>query len=273
MRDDAPGRIPESLIDAAMDGELNPDIQREIGHALQYDHERRQQLHETRDAINALRLPVEMPDLSDRVLERANRHRRFLPRKIRAYVRAGRTGMAALLLVGLLAVAGLQRMYPRLTTIAAQQTPVHDLETAVERNSNQFAHAVNNEVNTLRTSIAPVAGLFERPIERPGNNTQRFGLAVPATASAAPAAFPAALRPTNQYAFVPATTGQSGLAVVTLMSTRTYESSNASPRVRYGLVSTNRSSQLVYTSWISQSPPPRAEDAREDRGYEVPDLP
>lgn len=120
MRDDAPGRIPESLIDAAMDGELDPAIQKEIGNALQYDPARRQEFHDTRDAINALRMPIESPDLSDQVLERAHRHRRFIPRKLRQQVRAGRVGMAALLLVTLLGVATLQRMYPRLTTIASQ---------------------------------------------------------------------------------------------------------------------------------------------------------
>ena len=77
MRDDAPGRIPESLINAAMDGELDKDIQREIGDALRYDPVRRQEFHDTRDAINALRMPIDTPDLSDRVLERAHRHRRF----------------------------------------------------------------------------------------------------------------------------------------------------------------------------------------------------
>jgi hypothetical protein len=271
LRDHAPGRIPESLIDAAMDGELNPDIQREVGQALQYDPERRQQLHETRDAINALRIPVEMPDLSDRVLERANRHRRFLPRKLRAYVRAGRMGMAALLLVGLLAVAGLQRMYPRLTTIAAQQTPVHDLETAVERDSSQLAHAVNHEVNTLRTSIAPVAGLFERPITRPGNNDHRFGLDVPTVTSVA--SMSTDLRRTNNYTTVPAGAGQPGLAVISLINNRAFDARSAAPRVSYGLVSTNPTNHIVYTSWINQSAAPRAEDDRSDRGYEVPDLP
>ncbi len=267
MRDNAPGRIPESLIDAAIDGELDPEIQKEIGHALQYDPERRQQFHDTRDAINALRIPVEMPDLSDRVLSRANRHRRFIPAKLRAQVRAGRLGMAAFLLCGLLTIAGLQRMYPRLTTIASQQTPVRDLEIAVEQDRNQLAQALNGEIETIRTSVAPVAGLFDRPIARPGNNEQRFGVELTATSYAHTAhdQFPRYSR---------ASAGQPGLAVVTMMHAREIAQRDSADSIRYGLMQSDGSRYFIYASWSPQTPTNSSDrDTRPDRGYEVPDLP
>lgn len=266
MRDNAPGRIPESLIDAAMDGELDPQIQGEIGHALQYDPERRQQFHDTRDAINALRLPVEMPDLSDQVLARASKHRHFIPAKLRNQIRAGRVGMAALLLVGLLGVASLQRMYPRLTTISSQQTPVHDIQSAVEKDSAQIAKTLSDEFETIRDNVAPVAGLFNRPIDRPGNNDQRFDVAItPVTyTSSSDDRYP-------YYARSPMT--QSGLVVISMMQANELARSDTPQSTRFGMFPSDGSRYLVYASWSNQSHTKVEREFTTDRGYEVPELP
>lgn len=267
MRDNAPGRIPESLIDAAMDGELDPQIQREIGNALQYDPERRQQFHDTRDAINALRLPVDMPDLSDRVLARANRHRRFIPAKLRTQIRAGRVGMAALLLITLLGVAGLQRMYPRLTTISSQQTPVHDIQAAVQQDSAQIAQVVSNEFETLCSTVAPVVGMFDRPIERPGQNNHRFSAAI------SPATYTATSDDRYNYLSRSPMT-HSGLVMISMMQANELARSDAPQNTRFGLFPAEGSGYLVYASWSSQSihaAPDR--DDHSDRSYQVPELP
>lgn len=169
MRADAPGRIPESLIDAAMDGELDPEIQKEIGKALQYDPARRQEFHDTRDALNALRMPIETPDLSDRVLQRAHRHRRFIPNRLRRQVRAGRVVMAAFLLTAMLSVASLQRAFPRLTTLGAQQTPVANIEQAVEHGGQQIAQTLSSELRIVQECVAePVRGILAGTVQRPG---------------------------------------------------------------------------------------------------------
>ena len=177
MRTDAPGRIPESLIDAAIDGELNEDIQREIAHALNYDPIRKQELLDTNDAINALQMPVSMPDFTNVVLARADRHRRFIPASWRRHVRAGRLGLAAALLMTLMTVAGLQRYYPRLTTLAAHPTPVLNIEQAVGDDAGQLAQSLSSEVNTLREHIKPMAAMF--PVSTaPGNQDHNFDVAL-----------------------------------------------------------------------------------------------
>ncbi|HCT43864.1 MAG: hypothetical protein CMJ35_06645 [Phycisphaerae bacterium] len=257
LNSDAPGRIPESLIDAAIDGELDPEIQKEIGNALQYDPARRQEFHDTRDAIEALRMPVEMPDLSDKVLQRADRHRRFLPRKLRQQVRAGRVAMAGLLLVGLMGVATLQHMYPRLTTIASQQTPVHDLQNAVEHDGAQIAEALGNEVTTIRQKVAPVAGIFDQPVQRPGNNQLRYELAISTT----PYTGAVPRTPLHPYATSP------GYAVVTMLNAR--EQSAQSVRKRSGFSTSANAHQFVLTTWT-------LDDARAEPltvQNKVPDLP
>jgi len=170
IRCNAPGRIPESLIDAAIDGELNDDMQREIAQALSYDPVRKQELIDTSDAINALQMPISMPDFSDSVLARADRRRRFIPAAWRKRVRTGRLAIAAMLLLTLMSVATLQRIYPRLTTLASHPTPVLDIEQAMEHDTTLIAESVNERVAGLRASIAPMAELFSAP----GRTDHRF---------------------------------------------------------------------------------------------------
>ncbi|MGV6814915.1 MAG: hypothetical protein ACWA5W_07910 [Phycisphaerales bacterium] len=156
LRENAPGRIPESLINAAIDGELNDDIQREIANALQYDPVRRQEVLETKDAINALQMPIATPDFSSSILDRADRHRRFIPASWRRHVRAGRMGVAAVLLFSLMSVATLQRLYPRLSTLGSQSTPVFDVEQAVGHDTNAIATNIRSEVGKVRQSVASI---------------------------------------------------------------------------------------------------------------------
>jgi len=179
IRTDAPGRIPESLIDAAIDGELNEDMQREIAHALRYDPLRKQELLETADAINALQMPIIAPDFADLILDRTDRHRRFIPASWRRLVRTGRLGIAATLLLTLIAVAGLQRIYPRLTTLGSHPTPVLDLEVAMEQDTDRLASKVSSEVHTLRVSMAPMASFLETP----GQTDQRFEITLASSPS------------------------------------------------------------------------------------------
>tara|TARA_R110002072_G_scaffold42064_16_gene118365 strand:+ start:57385 stop:58359 length:975 start_codon:yes stop_codon:yes gene_type:complete len=173
MRNDAPGRIPESLIDAAIDGELCEDMQREIAHALNYDPIRKQELLDTSDAINALQMPISTPDFSDAILTRADRHRRFIPAAWRTHVRVGRLGIAAGLLVTLMTVAGLQKMYPRLTTIAAHQTPVLDVEQAMEHDANTFVDCITEEVTEIGQSVASLLPMPSMS-NMPGRTDQNF---------------------------------------------------------------------------------------------------
>ena len=155
------GRIPESLIDAALDGEICDQMQDEIAHALRYDHHRRAELLETADAVRALDLDdIPMPDMQCAVLNRLDTHDRFIPRSMRRWVRTGRMAVAAGVLLGLMVVAGLQSMYPRLTTLGTQSTPVHDVAIAVEEDTYQVAQDVQSQVARVRASISPLEGLL-----------------------------------------------------------------------------------------------------------------
>ena len=158
------GRIPESLIDAALDGEICDRMQDEIAHALQYDHARRAELLETADAVRALDLDdIPMPDMQCVVLNRLDQHERFIPQSMRRWVSTGRMAIAAGVLLGLMMVAGLQSMYPRLTTIGAQSTPVDDVATAVEEDSQRVVAGMQDRVEHVRASLTPLEGLLSMP--------------------------------------------------------------------------------------------------------------
>lgn len=156
-----PGRIPESLIDAALDGEICDQMQEEIAHALRYDHARRDELVETANAVRALDLDdIPMPDMQCAVLNQLDQHDRFLPKAMRRWVRTGRMAIAAGILMGLMIVAGLQSIYPRLTTIGSQSTPVHDVASAVQQDAQRVAIDVQGRMNIARASISPFEGLL-----------------------------------------------------------------------------------------------------------------
>ena len=158
------GRIPESLIDAALDGEICDQMQEEIAHALRYDHARRAELLETADAVRALDLDdIPMPDMQCVVLNRLDQQERFIPRAMRRWVRTGRMAIAAGVLLGLMMVAGLQSMYPRLTTIGGQSTPVDDVASAIEKDAQEVVAGVESGVEHMRASLAPLEGLLSVP--------------------------------------------------------------------------------------------------------------
>ena len=158
------GRIPESLIDAALDGEICDQMQDEIAHALQYDHGRRAELLETADAVRALDLDdIPMPDMQCVVLNRLDQHERFIPKTLRRWVRTGRLAVAAGVLLGLMMVAGMQSMYPRLTTLGVQSTPVDDVASAMTEESQQVVTDVQGRVEILRASLMPIEGFLMAP--------------------------------------------------------------------------------------------------------------
>ncbi|MCC5823062.1 MAG: hypothetical protein LAT64_07545 [Phycisphaerales bacterium] len=161
--DDAPGRIPESLIDSVLDGSVDSRTRREVARALRHDPRRRQDVTETIEAISALRGPVECPDLSGGVLAELDRKHRFLSPRARRFVKRARFSGVLVLLAGLITVAGVQRAVPRLASVAPQPTPVSDITSAVQTETAQAADRVREGVRVMQASMAPLSGSLEMP--------------------------------------------------------------------------------------------------------------
>ncbi len=161
--DDAPGRIPESLIDSVLDGAVDERTRREVARALRHDPGRRQDVAETMEAITALRHPVACPDVSAGVLNTLDRRRRFLPPGARRLIRRARVSGVLALLVGLVAVAGVQRAAPRLASLSGQPTPVTDVARAVQADTAQAAGQVRDSVRIMQASLPSLAAGLESP--------------------------------------------------------------------------------------------------------------
>ncbi len=97
-----------------------------------------------------------MPDMQCMVLNRLDQHERFIPKTMRRWVRTGRLAVAAGILLGLMLVAGMQSIYPRLTTLGAQDTPVDDVASALSEDSQRAVADMQNQVEILRASFMPI---------------------------------------------------------------------------------------------------------------------
>ena len=163
--DDAPGRIPESLIDSVLDGSVDERTKREVARALRHDPRRRQDVAETIEAISAMRRlgPDECPDLSASVLATLDRRHGFLSARARRFVKRARFGAGATVLVALLAVAGLQRGLPRFATLGTPPTPVNDVARAVQSETVQAADELRQSVRVMQASMPSLAGATTTP--------------------------------------------------------------------------------------------------------------
>lgn len=163
-QDQQPGRIPESLIDAALDGELCDRMSDEIAHALRYDKQRRAELLETTEAIRSMRdEDLGVPDFQLSVLNALDKHDKFIPRTLRRSVRVGRLAIAAGFLLGLMGVAALQSLYPRLTSISAPETPVLDVAESMKNDAQHLAKSVEPALDSARAHLSPLASIMGAP--------------------------------------------------------------------------------------------------------------
>ena len=69
-------------------------------------------------------------------------------------------GLAAGFLLALMGVAILQSLHPRLATLGAQDTPVHDVASAIERDAHEIVEQVEPAIETARTRFSPLESLM-----------------------------------------------------------------------------------------------------------------
>lgn len=161
--DDAPGRIPESLIDAVLDGSVDDRTRREVARALRHDPRRRRDVDETLEALGALRRPVDCPDFASGVLTNLDRRNRFLPARARRAIRRGRAGLALAAMVALAGVAVAQRTMPRLASLGAQATPVTDVASAVTNETATAADELRQGVRVMQASLPGLSDGLRAP--------------------------------------------------------------------------------------------------------------
>lgn len=145
-------RVPDALVDALFDRELSPDAQREILRAVRHDRHAGHELERTAEALAALRDQPLAPDLTDRILARADGRRRFLPRRLRRLTRVTRLGVSGAMLLVLLGVAGAQRAWPHALSLSPAPTPLTEVNDAFRGDALESANSLRAGVDRARVA-------------------------------------------------------------------------------------------------------------------------
>ena len=238
----APEPIPEALVDALFDRELSPEARRHVLSSVRHDAHARREIERTAEALAALRDQPVAPDLTQRILSRADGRRRFLPRRLRRFTRAARLGVSGASLLMLLAVAGAQRAWPGAFSLSRTQAPLGLVDDAIRGDALQSTEALRAGVDQARNvwTALPVsqthrAGLLNVSVERSGQ-----AHAPPRSEPRAPALY-------TLYRVGEAETDEAGLIVGPAMLMRA-QTSTTDLRVRFErgdrIVSRGRADEL-----------------------------
>ncbi|MEZ6241911.1 MAG: hypothetical protein R3B57_02610 [Phycisphaerales bacterium] len=148
---------PDALLDALFDGELSAQARRDVLGAVRHDPHARRELERTAQVLSALRTPLDSPDLTGAILARADHRRRFVPGRLRRLTKLGRAGVIVLALVVMLGVAAGRRAWPERLALAHEQTPLTDINAAVQQDAAQGVGAIRAGILQVRMSFDGIA--------------------------------------------------------------------------------------------------------------------
>ncbi len=164
-RPNPPEPIPDHLVDAFFDRALDEGSRDRVFRAMLADPSRAEDLARTQRAIGLLREPVDAPDLTDRIMARVHSRRRFLPRRLRRTVTAGRLAVAACLVIGVLGIAVTRRLAPRAFELAPRERPLTAMIDAGRDAASSGARDLAGTFSAVTAQAAPVVELGRRVLE------------------------------------------------------------------------------------------------------------
>ena len=153
------GRIPDSLIDAVIDGEVDSRAQREILSAARRHPVQRQELAETTDLLRALRQPVAAPDFTDSVIHAAHRRRRYIPARVQRVITRSRMAVAASVLLALLAWVGASRAYPDAAVFQSGETSLAAVERSVATETRAAINQLQGQATPQLAALPMAPGM------------------------------------------------------------------------------------------------------------------
>lgn len=162
------------MIDALLDGELSDERSREVLRRVRHDAEACEDLARTRVAVDRLRAPIDAPDLSDAILGKVHARRRFLPRRSRRMVTAGRLAVAAGF-IGAIGIASMVQHYVPAVRLADEPTSVTRIVEAAAPKSLDRPALTDQTVEKIKASLGSgatgpsVGRLTLSPRIRPGD--------------------------------------------------------------------------------------------------------
>lgn len=143
----------EALFEAWFDHEADPVQAARLRDFLRRDPSLSERFARTQRAISMIRRPVAAPDVTEAVLARVSRRRRFLPERLRRVVTSGRAAVAAAMLAGLLTVAVIERSTPDAVTLRSRSTPVSRVMDASQADLSLGARQLTEAMCVLPREI------------------------------------------------------------------------------------------------------------------------
>ncbi len=147
-------RIPDELVDAFFDRELDVESQREMFGRLRGDMPRCEEIARTREMLSELRREARGPDLTEAILSRVERRRGFMTPKWQRVVTTGRLAVAAGVLLGIGLAATAQRLWPEATSLREQPAPLSGFVESTRADASSSFRALERTLGAAPREIA-----------------------------------------------------------------------------------------------------------------------
>lgn len=126
----------EDLIDAYFDRELPAEDEAALAHLLKRDAGAAMLFSESEAAIEALRAPVNAPDLTQDILAEVGHRRGWIGARLQRFVSVGRVALAACLLLALALTLTARRFAPEAPIFPNTPTPVSNIADCAADDTN-----------------------------------------------------------------------------------------------------------------------------------------
>jgi hypothetical protein len=147
------GKIPDELVDAFFDRELDGASREQFFGAMRADLSRCAEVAKTQRIVSLLREPVEAPDLTGAIMAEVRRRGAFVPTGMRRFVKYGRWAAAVLLAAGVLGLALVHRHSPDALRLAPRPKPVAGV---IQSGSSDAAAGVQQLTQAMNVVAARV---------------------------------------------------------------------------------------------------------------------
>ncbi|MFG0257007.1 MAG: hypothetical protein ACF8GE_03800 [Phycisphaerales bacterium JB043] len=160
-------RDARALVDALLNREVPIEDLGACEDAIESDRAASETLGSYRGMLDALRAPVDTPDMTSSIIQEVGRRRRWMAPSWRRIVTTSRLALAASLLAACAVVLVVQRTNPDATLFAQQPTPLNDVVRTSQHEANAGLVSVGSVLPSMSKIEAP-----EVPVRRLG--TQRW---------------------------------------------------------------------------------------------------
>lgn len=157
IRDQAPvppmDRVPDHMVDRFFDRELTRAESAKLFDSLRADPEAARDLVQTQRALDALRRPVQTPDLSRAILAKVNGRTPLLTRRGVRHIRVGRLVSAAALVAVIAGAFVIQRQHPQIVHIGGTDlAPIAEIAMCMPADTSDAVHTIRQTAKAIRVT-------------------------------------------------------------------------------------------------------------------------